>query len=124
MFGRRRRAPVARHIVEDGAHLVQYAVALCQMAALLERYPCALVFAITALDLFMHALLDFALEDTGSGGLVVVGYLEDVGCVDPVVGATAHDMVAVDIALVDGDLGFVSASSHRGEVVASSEWVE
>ena len=115
MLGRRRRAAVARDIVEDGAHLVQDAVALCQMASLLQRYPCALVFAITTLDLFVHALLDFALEDAGSRRLVVVGYLEDVGRVDPVVGAAAHDMVAVDIALVDGDLqaGFVSASSQR-----------
>jgi hypothetical protein len=31
-----------------------------------------------------------------------------VGCVDPVVGAAAHDMVAVDVALVDGHLGVVS----------------
>jgi hypothetical protein len=71
-----------------------------------------LIFAISTLDLLVHALLDFALEDTGSGRLIVVGYLEDVGCVDPVVGTTAHDMVAVDIALVDGNLEFVSASSQ------------
>lgn len=57
----------------------------------------------------MHALLDFALEDAGSGRLVVVGDLEDVGSVDPVVGAPAHYMVARDIALVHWHLGQVSA---------------
>jgi hypothetical protein len=66
------------------------------------------------LDLLVHALLDFALKDTGTRRLVVVGYLEDVSGVDPVVGTTAHDMVAVDIALVDGNLQFVSALSQSG----------
>jgi hypothetical protein len=37
-----------------------------------------------------------------------------VSGVDPVVSATAHDMVAVDIALVDGNLQFVSALSQSG----------
>jgi hypothetical protein len=43
-----------------------------------------------------------------------------VGCVDPVVGATAHDMVAVDIALVDRNLARVSASSQSGEALRAS----
>lgn len=105
MFGRWRRASVAGDVVEDGAHLVEDAVALCQVAAFLERNPCALVLSIAALDLLVDAFLDLALEDTGARRLVVLGYLEDVGSIDPVVCATAHDMVAVDIALVDGDLG-------------------
>ena len=114
MLGRRWRAPVTGDVVEDGAHLVQNTIPLCQMSPLLEGYPCALVFTISTLDLLVHALLDFALKDTGTRRLVVVGYLEDVSGVDPVVGATAHDMVAVDIALVDGNLQFVSALSQSG----------
>jgi hypothetical protein len=104
MLGRRRRTPVAGYVVEDGAHLVQDAVALCKLAPLLKRYPCSLVLSISALHLLVHALLHFALEDTGSGGLVIVGNLEDMCSVDPVVGAASHNMVAVDIALVDRDL--------------------
>jgi hypothetical protein len=73
MLGRRRWTPVTRHIVEDGAHLVQHAVALCKLAPLLERYPCPLVLSISALHLLVHSLLHFALEDAGSGWLVVVG---------------------------------------------------
>lgn len=112
MLGRRRRAPVAGYVVEDGAHLVQHPIPLRQMSPLLEGDPSALVFAIATLHLLVHALLHFALEDTGSGGLIVVGYLEDVGSVDPVVCPAAHDMIAVHIALVDGDLGCVSGERY------------
>lgn len=116
MLGGRRGASVAGDIVEDGPHLVEDAVALGKMAALFEGDPGALVLAIAALDLLVHALLHFALEDAGARRLVVVGHLEDVGGVDPVVGAAAHDMVAVDIALVDGDLGSVSGLSQASGV--------
>ena len=78
MLGRRWRAPVTRDVVEDGAHLVQHTIPLCQMSPLLEGYPCALVFTISTLDLLVHALLHFALEDPRSRGLVVVGNLENV----------------------------------------------
>ena len=63
-----------------------------------------MVLAVAALDLFVDALLDLALEDTGTGGLVVVGNLEDMGSIDPVVSTTAHDMVSCDIELVDRHL--------------------
>jgi hypothetical protein len=113
MLGRRRRAPVAGYVVEDGAHLVQHAVALSQVPPDIQRYPCALVFAIAALHLLVHAFLYFALEDAGSGRLVVLGYLKDMRCVDPVVGTPAHDMVAVDIALIDGHLQAASVKSRK-----------
>lgn len=116
MLWRGWRAPVAGHVVEDGAHLVQHAVALGKVSPLLERYPRALVLSIAALDLLVDALLDFALQDAGARGLVVVGHLEDVRGIDPVVGAPAHDMVAVDIALIHGDLESVSATSHTDAV--------
>jgi hypothetical protein len=121
MLRRRRWAPVARHIVEDGSHLVQHAVALGQVAPLLERYPCALVLSIAALHLLVHALLHFALEDAGPGGLIVVGYLEDMGSVDPVVGAPSHNMVAVDIAFVDRDLRCVSSLSQTARCVQPAQ---
>lgn len=66
----------------------------------LLRCRLTLVFAITSLDLLVYAFLDFSLEDAGAGGLVVVGYLEDVRRVDPVVAAAAHDMVAIDVELI------------------------
>ena len=113
MLGRRRRAPVAGYVVEDGAHLVQHAIALCKVPPLLERYPSTLIFAIAALNLLMHALLHFALENSGSGWLVVVGYLENVCCIDPVIGTPAHDMVAVDIALIHRHLGHVSERARH-----------
>ena len=114
MLGGRRRAPVAGHEVEDGSHLLEHAVAFRQHASVGERDPCALVLAVATLHFFVDALLHLALEDAGARRLVVVGYLEDVSGVDPVVSATAHDMVAVDIALVDGNLQFVSALSQSG----------
>lgn len=108
MLGRRRRSLVSRHKVKDCAHLLQHLIALRQDLAILERDPCALILPIPTLDLLMDALLDFALEDAGSSRLIVVGDLEDVGSVDPVVGAAAHYMVARNIALVHGDLHPVS----------------
>lgn len=113
MLGRWGRALVTGDVIEYGSHFLQHAVSLSQTAPLFERYPCALVFAIATLDLLVHALLHLALEDAGSRRLVIVGYLEDVRSVDPVVGTAAHDMVAVDIALVDGDLRRVSAGGGR-----------
>ena len=78
MLGRGRGAAVARHEVEDGAHLLEHAVALGQHPAIFQRDPGALVLAVAALHLLVHALLHFALEDPRSRGLVVVGNLENV----------------------------------------------
>jgi hypothetical protein len=69
-----------------------------------QRHPSPLVLAVAALDLLVDALLHFALEDAGARRLVEAGDLQDMGCIDPVVGATAHNMVAGYIGLVDGHL--------------------
>jgi hypothetical protein len=104
VFGSRRRTPVAGGVVEDWPQLVEDSVALGQAATFGQRDPCALVFSIATLDLFVGSLLDFPLEDACAGGLVEVGDFENVCCVDPVVGAAAHDMVALDVELVDGHI--------------------
>lgn len=104
MLWRRWGAPIAGNEVKDGQELVENAVALGEHATIVEWNPCSLIFAISTLHLFVHTLLDLALEDARAGGLVEVGDLQDVGCVDPVVGATAHDMVALNIELIDGDV--------------------
>lgn len=112
MFRRRRWTTVAGYVVEDGSHLVQHTVALSKVAPLLERDPCPLVLSISALHLLMHTFLDFALQDTGAGGLVVVGNFQNVCRIDPVVSATAHDMVTVDVALINRNLRYVSLLSQ------------
>lgn len=56
----------------------------------------------------MSSFLDFSFKNTCAGGLVEVGDFQDVGCVDPVVGATAHDMVALDIEFIDGHIAVSS----------------
>jgi hypothetical protein len=104
MFRRRRRTSVSRYVVEDGQHLLEHAVALGQHAPVVQRHPGPLVLSVPALHFFVYAFLDFALEDSGTGRLVEVGDFEDVGRIDPVVGTAAHDVVAGDIELVDGDL--------------------
>lgn len=43
----------------------------------------------------MLALLDVALEDTGSGGLIEAGSFQNMCGVDPVVGLAAHDMFSL-----------------------------
>lgn len=129
MLWRRWGAPIAGNEVKDGQELVENAVALGEHATIVEWNPCScsscvrrcyawltasltLIFAISTLHLFVHTLLDLALEDARAGGLVEVGDLQDVGCVDPVVGATAHDMVALNIELIDGDLSAAMMSAR------------
>jgi len=52
----------------------------------------------------MCSLLNFSFEDSSSCGFVILGDLEDMGSVDPVVDTAAHDMVAFDRIFVDWDL--------------------
>lgn len=63
-----------------------------------------LIFAVAALDLLMNSLLDFLLQYSCSCRFIVAGNLEDVGCVDPVVRSSSHDMVGRQFQLIDGDL--------------------
>lgn len=59
-----------------------------------------LVFAVSSLHLLVDALLYLALKDAGSTGLVIVGDFQNVGSVDPVVGAASHAVVAFAIEFV------------------------
>lgn len=67
----------------------------------------------------MHVLLHLTLEDSRSGGLVKAGSFEDVGGINPVVLATAHDMffqVGAELILPDGYLqeeGQASATMNK-----------
>jgi hypothetical protein len=63
-----------------------------------------LILPVPALHLLVDARLHLALEDAGPRGLVIVGYLEDVGRIDPVVGAASHDMIRADGVLIDRHL--------------------
>lgn len=103
---------VARYIVENGSHFVKDPIALSQMATLFEWYPGPLILSISTLHLLMHAFLNFALENAGTGGFVVVGNLQNMRRIDPIVGATSHDMVAINIAFVDWDLHLISSLSQ------------
>lgn len=60
-----------------------------------------LIFPVSTLDLLMHAFLHFSFQDPRPRGLVKIGYFEDMCGIDPAVGPPAHDIVAVDIELVD-----------------------
>lgn len=126
MLGRRRGATVAGDEVEDGLQFRQDAVAFCQCSPILQWYPCAckrassvsetstqpltltLVFAVSTLHFLMNPLLHLPLQDAGSRRLVEVGYFENVSRIDPVIRATAHDMIAFDIDFVDRDLAAIS----------------
>ena len=63
-----------------------------------------LIFPVPALYLLMNPLLHLSLQDSSPRGFVVVGDFEDVGSVDPIVAAPAHDMVGWEVKLIDGDL--------------------
>ena len=85
----------------------------------LKRRP-TLIFAVSSLHLLMDAFLYFSLEDAGAGGLVVVGYLEDMRRIDPVVAATAHDMVAIDVELIYTVAVSVCADGDHGRLTGRS----
>ena len=53
-----------------------------------------LIFAVAALDLLMHALLDLSLEDARADALLVLGGLEDMGRINPVVSPSPHNVDA------------------------------
>lgn len=103
---------ITSHVVENVEDAIQNTVLFCQGPTLAQRDPCALVFAIAALDLLMHALLHLSLQDSRSCWFVEAGDLQNVGGIDPVVGAASHDMVSGDLELVDGDLGRLVMSRH------------
>lgn len=64
----------------------------------------------------MNTLLNFSFKNPGSSRLVEVGDFQNMGRIDPVVGAPSHDMIASDIEFVDRDLCLVSACGGRVKV--------
>ena len=104
MLGSRRRAAVARDVVEDLGDALEYAMLLREHATFIQGNPCALIFAISALDLLMHALLHLAFEDSGPCRFIEAGDLQNVRRIDPVVGPPSHDMIASNLELIDRDL--------------------
>ena len=67
-----------------------------------------LVFAVATLDLLMDAFLHLSFEDPCSGRLVKASYLQDVGCIDPIVRSSAHDMVGPQLEFIHRYLKRVS----------------
>ena len=86
--------------------------------------PFTLVFSVATLNLFMNTFLDLSLQYPGARGLVKSSDLQDMGCVDPIVRSTSHDMVALDIKLIDRDLmRLASAERETGtKIVRCCMW--
>lgn len=59
-----------------------------------------LILAISSLDLFMDALLDFAFENACPCGLIESCEFKDMGRIDPVISSPSHDAFAVDLELI------------------------
>lgn len=73
-----------------------------------HRLRLTLIFAISTLYLFMDTLLHFSLKNSGSRRFVVIGSLQDMCSIDPVVGASPHNIIAIGIVFVDRHLPIVS----------------
>ena len=112
-----RWTPVAGNIVEDSGDAFDDAMLLGKLTTFTQRDPCALVLPISTLDLFMDTLLHLSFKDSCSCGFVEAGDLENVCCVDPVVGSSSHDMVTTDLQLIDWHLRsqLVSGWATTGE---------
>lgn len=72
-----------------------------------HRNPCqavklryTLVLAISTLHLFMDALLNLALQNARSRGFIKPSHFEDVRSIDPIVGPSSHNMVAIDLEFI------------------------
>lgn len=115
--------PVSGHILEHRSQDVIYAVLYRKVFAVRKWDPCSciarlsapdrpcmfkslrtLIFSIPSLHLLVDAFLHFSLENSCPRRLVIVGHFQDVGRIDPVVGAAAHDMVGTDGVFVDWNL--------------------
>jgi hypothetical protein len=80
-----------------------------------------LVLSVTTLNLFVHALLDLSLENTGSRRLIKAGCLENMRSIDPIISTSSHHTIAINLELVHRDLREESvtilvrsaANSHR-----------
>lgn len=72
-----------------------------------------LVFAITALDLLMHAFLYLSFQYPRSGRLVKVCDFQNVRGIDPIIGSAAHYMVALNEAFVYRNLSAVRLSGQQ-----------
>ena len=108
MLGSRRWTVIAGDELEDGTELVIDIVALRQSLTLFEGNPGTfqksdmpvpmfgkdvrtLVFAISTLNLLVHLLLNLALQDSGTGGLIETSSLQYMRGIDPIIVTTAHN---------------------------------
>ena len=53
----------------------------------------------------MNSLLDLPLKDPSSGRLVEIGNFENMSGIDPVIGPSSHNLVAIHHKFVDRNLG-------------------
>lgn len=73
----------------------------------------------------MNTFLDLALQDPGSLGLVEVGDLEQLGCVQPSIALPSHNQLLANNELEDRsascNIQFLARSSHsQGRSIADS----
>ena len=64
--------------------------------------PCALIFAVSTLYLFVLAREDLFLEDFGALALVYAGNFQDLSRIEPAITAAAHYGDTADFHFVDG----------------------
>lgn len=102
MLGRRWWGFGRRNVGGNGLQERRDIVSLRQLNSDVEGDPCALVLSITALHLFVYTLLDLALEDTGALRFVQADDLEDLSCIEPAIGPSAHHGDRIDDAFVHG----------------------
>ena len=74
---------------------------LSQHHVALSECPLTLILSIASLDFLMMTFLHLSLQYSRPCGLVIVGDFQNVGGIDEVIVATAHDMVAVDVEFED-----------------------
>ena len=122
-------ASLARYKVKNWTQDFENSVALSQCATIHEGYPGAckfklsteqisrcplcytLIFAISALYLLVHSLLDFSLKNPSSRRLVKIRNFQYVCGIDPVIGPSSHYLVSIGIEFVYRHLEVSSASS-------------
>lgn len=107
MAGSGRGAFAACCILEDESESVVDVVSAGELFSRFQGDPCALVFAISTLNLLVDVLLDLALEDASAGRFIEASTLEDMSGIDPIVYFAAHHMfleLRAKLVLIDGNL--------------------
>ena len=97
---------ILAHVVgQQGSKQLLNSILAADFDAAVKFDPCALVFSVSSLNLFVFPGLDLLFQYLGALALVYASDFEDLGGIEARVVASPHDSDVVDFHFVDVDTG-------------------